>query len=55
MCLSVVEKDAIFWCYNIAMAFADEETGDIILQNDSGEKFSLKGIIEGLLGDFINE
>ena len=45
------EKGAILWCYNIAMVFADDVTGDITLENDSGERFSLKETIEGLLGD----
>lgn len=44
------ELGAIRWCYNIAMVFADDVAGDIILENDSGEQFSLKETIEGLLG-----
>ena len=43
------ERGAILWCYNIAMCFADDATGDITLENDSGEEFSLKETIEGLL------
>lgn len=47
------ERGAILWCYNVAMVFADEESGDIILESDDGE-FSLREVIEGLLGE-LNE
>ena len=45
------ERGAILWCYNIAMVFADEGIGDITLENENGEQFSLKETIEGLLGE----
>lgn len=45
------EREAVLWCYNIAMVFADDVTGDITLENDSGERFSLKKTIMGLLED----
>lgn len=44
------EKMAIKWCYNVAMCFADDVLGDIILENEDGQ-FSLKETITGLLGE----
>ena len=45
------ERGAILWCYNITMVFADDGIGDITLENENGEQFSLKETIEGLLGE----